>query len=112
MAKSKKRVASEVVVRRQRRTSEEIIEDLQREIERVRLRARAKELQSSPAVKSACAAVRALDRALEHAAEENNTTLRHFLADARKPLGAYLEKQGVQLSKPNLPKGRKPASSP
>ena len=99
MAKSQKKVAS-AVVRRQRRTSGEMIEDLQREIERVRLRARQKELKSSPAMQSACAAVRALDRALERAAEENHTALRHCLGDARRPLGAYLEKQGVRLSKP------------
>ena len=96
--------------RRKRRTPDEIIADLQEEIRRVRARQKARELKESPAHKTALAALKALDKALDVAAEENETALRHALADGRKALGAYLEKQGVRLPKANLPKGPRPKS--
>ena len=94
--------------RRKRRSPDEIIADLQEEIARVRARQRAKELKESPAHKTALAALKAIDKALEVAAEEGETALRHALADGRKSLGSYLEKQGVRLKKANLPKGPRP----
>lgn len=94
--------------RRKRRSPEEIIADLQEEIKRVRSRQRARELKESPSHKAALAAVKSIDKALKVAADESETPLRHALADARKPLGAYLEKQGVELPKANLPKGPRP----
>ncbi|MEW6072644.1 MAG: hypothetical protein AB1726_08650 [Planctomycetota bacterium] len=94
--------------RRQRRSPEEIINDLQEEIRRVRARQTARELKRSPAHKAAIATIRAIDKALAFAAGENETALRHALADARKPLGAYLEEKGVRLPKANLPKGPRP----
>ncbi|MEM7311161.1 MAG: hypothetical protein AAF682_31125 [Planctomycetota bacterium] len=103
--KTKKAAASK---RRKRRSPEQIISDLQEEIRRVRDRAKQKELKNSPAMKAASMAVKALDKALDAAAEEGHTTLRHVLAEARKPLGIHLEKQGLRLPKANLPKGRKP----
>ena len=44
------------------------------------------------------------------AAEENNSLLRHALADARKPLAEYCETQGLRLPKPRLPRGRRPGA--
>ena len=94
--------------RRKRRSPDEIIKDLQDEIRRVRDRQRARELKESPAHKAALAVVKTLDKALNIAAEEGETGLRHALADGRKALGVYLEKQGLRLPKANLPKGPRP----
>lgn len=94
--------------RRKRRSPEEIIADLQEEIRRVRDRQVARELKKSPSHKLSMAAIRSIDRALESAGQEGNTSLRHALADARKPLAAYLEKQGVRLPRARLPRGRRP----
>ena len=106
--KTKKAGAGSARQRRKRRSPEQIIEDLQEEIRRVRERARQKELKNSPAMKAAAGAVKSIDKALDAAAEEGETSLRHILAEARKPLAAHLEKQGLRLPKANLPKGRKP----
>jgi len=97
--------------RRKRRSPDEIIADLQDEIRRVRARQKARELKESPAHKAALAAVRSMDKALDAAAEEGETALRHALADGRKALGTYLETQGVRLPKANLPKGPRPRTS-
>lgn len=108
---SKKKAARKAATagkKRIRRTPDQMIADLQKEIERVKERARAKELKSSAATKSALAAVRAIDRGLEQAAQEDNSHLRHAFADARRALGTYLEGQGLKLPKVNLPKGPKP----
>jgi len=96
--------------RRKRRSPEEIISDLQAEIRRVRSRQKVRELKESPAHRAALAAIKALDKALDKAADEGSSALRHALADGRKSLGAYLEEQGLQLPKANLPKGPRPKS--
>ena len=94
--------------RRKRRSPEEIIADLQAEIERVKNRKVARELKQSPAHKAALMVVKSVDKALEAAADEGLTPLRHVLADTRKSLGAYLEERGLKLRKANLPKGPRP----
>ena len=104
MAKKKKSIKK----RAKRRTSDQIIEDLQEEIRRVRSRQRARELKDSPAHKAAIVAIKAIDKALKIAAEHEETNLRHCLADGRKSLAAYLEKQGLNLPKVSLPKGPRP----
>jgi len=94
--------------RAKRRSAEQIIADLQEEIRRVRQRQRARELKGSPSHKAAMLALKAIDKALKVAAEHEETSLRHCLADSRKSLAAYLEKQGLNLPKANLPKGPRP----
>ena len=94
--------------RRKRRSPEEIIADLQEEIRRVRSRQRARELKGSPAHMAALKAIKAIDKALQVAADESETALRHSLADGRKSLASYLEKQGLDLPRANLPKGPRP----
>lgn len=94
--------------KRHRRSPEEIIQDLQDEIKRLRAKAAAKALKQSPAIKLTLQAVRNLDKGLEAAAEENNSHLRHALADARRSVGEFLENQGVRLPKARLPKGPRP----
>ena len=94
--------------KRHRRSPEEIIDDLQEEIKRLRDKATARALKESPAIKATLAAVRAIDKGLDEAAKENNGRLRHALADARRSLGSFLEEQGVKLPKAHLPKGPRP----
>ena len=94
--------------KRSRRSPEQIIEDLQEEIRQRRENQRAAELRSSPAHKSAMAALRAIDKALDVAADERQTALRHALADGRRSLARYFESKGVEPGKANLPKGRRP----
>ena len=107
MAKKKKQVGS-AAKRRKRRSAEEMIADLHRQIEEVKARAVARSLKTSAAVKHTMVAVRNIDKGLEEAAQEDNSALRHALADARKPLANYLTGQGVRLPKARLPRGRKP----
>jgi len=107
MAK-KKSNSSTSRTRRRRRSADQIIADLQEEIRRVRARQKARELKQSPAHKAALTAISTIDKALDVAAEHGETALRHALADGRKALATYLEKQGLRLSKANLPKGPKP----
>jgi len=107
MAK-KKATRKKATARRRRRSPEEIISDLQLQIEEVKARAEAKKLKQSAAVKSALSAVRSLDKALDLAAQEENSRLRHALADARNPLKAFFEEQGVKLPKARVPRGPRP----
>jgi len=100
--------ASQSNQRRKRRTPEEMIADLQAEIDRVKARQAARELKQSPSHKAALSALKSIDNALDSAAEEGLTELRHVLADARKGLGGYLEERGLKLRKANLPKGPRP----
>ncbi len=113
MAKKKAstKTATNARKRRKRRTPEEIIANLQEEIKRVRSRQAARELKRSPSHKAAISVVKAIDKALDLAAEESETALRHALADARKALGTYLEEKGVRLPKANLPKGPRPRAA-
>jgi len=108
MAKKASKKPGTTRKRRKRRTSEEIIADLQEEIRQVRTRQKARELKSSPGHKAALGAIKAIDKALDAATKEGESVLRHVLADARKTLGIYLEKKGIALPKVNLPKGPKP----
>ncbi len=101
-------MAKKKATRRKRRSPEQIIEDLQRQIRDVKARAAARQLKQSPAISASLAAIKALDKALDLAAEEEQGSLRHALADARKPLGEHLTELGIKLPKARLPKGRRP----
>ena len=94
--------------RRKRRTPEEMIADLQLQIEEVKQRAAAREMTQSASVKMTVGIVRQLDKALDLALEEDQTVLRHALADARKPLASFLSAKGIKLPKARVPRGRKP----
>ncbi len=91
-----------------RRTDEQLITDLEVKIQMIKERAAARSVKKSPSMKYTVAAVRAIDKALESAATESNTTLRHSLADAREPLVAYLQLEGIKLPKVRRPKGPRP----
>jgi hypothetical protein len=92
-----------------RRTSEQMIADLQARIQSIKSRASASELKKSPSVRATLTIVRQLDKTLDMANDEGNQ-VRHALAQARKPIADYLHAQGVRLPKPRLPRGRKPKS--
>lgn len=114
MAKKKSKVttrkaaAKEDASTRKRRTDQELIADLQDRIRQVKARQAARDMQKSPSMKSAIAALRAIDRALDTAGSHGDTALRHVLADSRKPLVDFLEKAGFRTPKANLPRGRRP----
>ena len=113
MAKKKKKTTKQAAsgTRRKRRSAEEIIADLQKQIAMVKARATASNLKQSAAIKAALAAVRAIDKGLKAAQEEDNTTLRHVLADSREPLANFLSEQGIKLPKTRRPKGPRPKST-
>ncbi len=104
-------MAKKGAARRKRRTPEEIISDLQAQIRDVKSRAAAKEMKQSPAVKKSLSALRALDKGMVLAHEESNSRLHHALADSRRILGEYLEKEGMRLPKALMPRGRRPKES-
>lgn len=111
MAKKKSNLGarkSSAVRKRKRRSDEELIRDLQDKIRQVKERAQSREMKQSPPLRAAFGALRSIDRALEAAAEESETLLRHVLADARRPLADFLETRGVRVPKANLPRGRRP----
>lgn len=109
MAKTTKEKASkEATKKRKRRSDEELIRDLQARLQEVKERQNSKQVLRSPAMKSAVKALNAIDRALDVAADQNETPLRHALADARRPLVAELERNGFKTPKAVLPRGRRP----
>jgi hypothetical protein len=95
--------------KRHRRTPEELIADLQAKIEEVKARANKRSIKETDAGRAAVKALRAIDAGLNAEDESSNQGLRYALADARKPLAAYLESQGVRLSKPRMPRGPRPS---
>jgi cell division septum initiation protein DivIVA len=101
-------MAKKTTEKRYRRNDEELIRDLEAKLQSVKERVAARSIKRSPSMKHTVAAVRAIDKALESASSENNTTLRHALADAREPLVAYLQLEGVKLPKTRRPKGPRP----
>jgi len=94
--------------RRKRRSPEEMIADLQAQISDLKVRAEARQLKQSAAIKATLSAVKAIDKGIEAAKEEDDAKLRHALLDAREPLAKHLEGLGVSLPKMRRPKGPRP----
>lgn len=105
---AKKKATKKVGGRRKRRTSTEMIRDLQRQIAEVKERAAARELKQSPVMKRTITIMRSMNKAMDEAASEKNGALRHALADAFEPLAVYLRSQGLQSPKTRKPRGRRP----
>jgi hypothetical protein len=93
--------------KRVRRTHEQIISDLEKKIELLRQRAKAKEVEQSPGLKAAMNLVRSLDKAMDVAKSEGNNALAHALADGREPIAGFFEKAGLALPKARRPRGRR-----
>jgi hypothetical protein len=115
MAKKKSKLASRkpattraTTRKRKRRSDEELIRDLQDKIRLVKARQTARQLKETPSLRACLSVMRAIDKALDVAAEESETLVRHVLADARRPLAEFLEKRGLDVPKANLPRGRRP----
>jgi IS1 family transposase len=94
---------------RKRRTSEERISDLEAQIRDVKKRASMRELKKSVSVRRLLSIVRAIDKGMAEALEEDNSPLRHALADARRAIQGYAESVGIPLPKGKMPRGRRPS---
>jgi len=92
---------------RTRRTSEEMVADLEAEIARVKARAAAKEAKTQPEGKALLLAVKAIDKALAVAAEVRNDGLVRALEAARAPLSEQVVAMGIRLPDPKARRGRK-----
>ena len=90
-----------------RRTTEERLADLQKEMDAVKARAAATEARSSEHGKLFIAAVRAIDKALPAATKAKDKGARSALMDARERLGEHLAEIGVEV-KPRKPRESKP----
>jgi hypothetical protein len=87
--------------KRYRRSPEELIADLQKQIERVKRRAATQKAKQSPELKNVLAAIRSLDKALETASDK---PLKEAITDARNTLTSYLQLEGVSIPKKRGPR--------
>lgn len=111
MAKKKAaRSAAGAGKKRNRRTPEEMIADLQAKIRDVEQRAKAKELKGSPAIQKTITLARGLAKATDLAKEEGDTLLAHALADAHAAVSKGLESKGITPPKARRPRGRRPTA--
>jgi hypothetical protein len=90
--------------KRTRRTHEQMIADLQAKIESLKKRQVVKKAKRSPALKNTVDAVRAIDMAL---AANPESPLKKSLSEAREPLVAFLQLEGIPMPKR---RGRKPGT--
>jgi hypothetical protein len=88
--------------KRIRRSDQQMIEDLQTQLERLKKRAQTRKATRSPSLKHTAQAVRSIDAAL---AAVDSAPLKKALQEAREPLVAYLMIEGIAVPKP---RGRKP----
>lgn len=96
--------AKPVQKKRIRRSHEQMIADLQAKIESIKKRAVTKKAKKSPALKFTIDAIRSIDMALNGGPE---SALKKSLAEAREPLVAFLQLEGIPMPKR---RGRKPGS--
>ncbi len=83
--------------KRNRRTPEEIVADLQAEIERVKARAAAKKVKANPQGKALLVAAKALDKAIEVCSGD----IRHAAESARAVLAEQMVAIGIRAPKSN-----------
>ena len=91
---------SKSVKRRERRTPEQIINDLQRKIEEVKRRAERKKAKRDPTIRHVSAAVRSIDKAVSATADP---ATRRALGEARATLAACLALGGMTVSAGRAP---------
>lgn len=89
---------TELTKKRNRRTTDQLIADLEARIEAVRNRAATREAKASPENRALLAAVKAIDKALAVAGQEKNQAAKRALEAARAPLGQLLVEMGLRLS--------------
>ena len=95
--------------KRTRRSPEQMIEDLQQEIERLKNRAAQARAKKDPALRHINAAVRSIDKA---ASETADGATRKALGEARATLAACLELSGASAPRTGGSGARSPAVEP
>ena len=96
--------------KRTRRTPDQMIADLQKEIERVKARAAQAKVKKDPALKHISAAVRSIDKA---AGATSDAAIRKALGEARATVAACLKLAGAAPSTDTLiPRQRGPRVDP
>lgn len=90
--------------KRNRRSPEQLIADMEAKIQSLRARAAKKRIRGNPAVRHTVAAVRSIDKAM---ASTGDATQRGALADARDALTAWLTLEGIAVPHPRKTRTRK-----
>lgn len=80
-----------------RRTPDQIVADLEKEIERVKARAAAKQVKQSDEGKAFLAAVKAVDKAIKVAGDAKDQAMVRALESARAELAKHAVVMGVRL---------------
>lgn len=93
--------------KRQRRTEEQLIQDLEARIAAIKANAERKRARRDPALRHISGAVRSIDKAL---AETGDAATRSALDDARATLSACLSLNGVQAGPAAKSRGRRSSS--
>lgn len=78
-----------------RRTTEQIVADLQAKIDAVQARAARRQARANPAVRHGTAAIKAIDKATR---ETTDGAARNALEDARGALSAWLALEGLTVA--------------
>ncbi len=107
MAKRNQSAAPQARSKRHRRSSEELIADLQCKIDDVRRRQESLLLKKSPGVRAALAALQTLEKGLAASDEDDDRELQQALNSAREPLAAFVQARGIQIIKRRRSKGRR-----
>jgi hypothetical protein len=94
--------------KRVRRTPDEIVADYEAKIADVRSRQKRSQIKGSPAVRQLFTAVKAIEKGIAAAVEEQNVTLKTTLNEVREPLAAYLALEGLSLPQQRERRPRKP----
>lgn len=102
MPRTKTRTIEPAPRKRVRRNGQQLIDDLQAEIERIRVRSATRAAKRDPALKHTSRAVRSIDLALASAA---NGTHKEALNEARVVLVAFLQLEGVKIPHGPGPRG-------
>ena len=92
---------------RYRRTDEELIVDLQKKIDALKVRKAAKKLKASPASNQANSAYRALTKGIQLCAGVEDAELKRALSESQRTLADYFETKGISLPKARKPRARK-----
>ena len=92
--------------KRNRRTPDQIIADLEVKIAQVKARAAAREAKAAPEGKAFLAAVKAMDKAIEAAGENGNEELVRVLEAARAPMSEQMIKMGLRMPDRKARRGR------
>jgi hypothetical protein len=94
--------------KRQRRTEEQMIQDLEARIAAIKAKAERKKVKRDPALRHISGALRSIDKAL---GETGDTATRQALDEARSTLSALLSLNGVMVASSGKPRGRRSAQN-